>query len=465
MRLASVRRHRPPAIRSFQRWLGDPAAAADLHTAAQQSGRGMGDRFLSMHRHPAATVILGAALWVGSFGAVLAQTPPPSRGENVQNRFETAEPPPDIRVGGYKISPSAATEARYDDNIFVDDRQREGDFILSAGVGARAQSDFVRHALDFYGNVEGSHYITNDSEDFWEGMIGTRGRIDMHRELQLQGDVWMRRLTDPRDSPDNVNGTEPSVYRVFHGSSTLYAGTTGPILSRVEGGVERVINDDVPGATGTIDTSDRDRDEFYGEGQIGYQYLGQQQIYVRARGNKRSYDRQFDNGGFQRDSTGVRAETGITLDLGGLFFADLSVGYQRQDFEDARFGSVGRPVFGVAALWNPTGLTSVTADVRYEFVESFNSPSPGYWLTSYGLGVAHELRRNLIAVGKLILLDRDYERLDRSDLVYGASAGLRYRIQPGLFVEGEYRYRQQDSNEANADYYRNVVFARVRRVF
>jgi hypothetical protein len=424
----------------------------------------MGDRFLAMRGHLAATVILAAALGVGSAGAAKAQTP--ARGENVLNRFENADPRPEMRVGSFRVVPTATAETRYDDNIFADDRNREGDFILSAGVGTKVQSDFVRHGLDLYGQIDGSHYVSNDDEDYWEGLVGTRGRVDVHREVQVQGDVWMRRLTDPRDSPDNVNGTEPSVFRVFHGSSTIYAGTTGPIVSRFEGGAERTINDDVPAAGGgTIDTSDRDRDEFYGEGQVGYQYLGTQQIYVRARGSKRHYDRQFDNGGFQRDSTGVRAETGITMDLGGLFFADVNVGYQRQDFEDPRFGSVGRPVFGVAALWNPTGLTSVTGDIRYEFVESFNSPSPGYWRTGFALGVAHELRRDLVALGKLTLVDRDYEDLNRSDLVYGVDAGLRYRVQSGLFLEGEYRFRQQDSNAVNADYYRNIVFARIRRVF
>lgn len=406
---------------------------------------------------------LGIAIWMGMAAGVAAQVP--ARGDSVLNRFETADPPPDLHVGAYRISPSAKAEARYDDNIFVDDRAREGDFIFNAGVGAKAQSDFVRHALDFYGDIDGSRYLSNDSEDFWEGTVGTRGRLDVHRELKLSTDLWARRATDPRDSPDNVNGSEPSVFRLYHGSTTMQAGTTGPLLSRLELGVDRVNYQSVPSSAGPIDTTERDRDEYYGEGQVGYQYLGTQQIYVRVRGSQRHYVREFDNSGFRRDSTGVRAEAGLTMDLGGLVFADLSVGFQRQDFDDARFGTVQRPVFGAALLWNPTGLTSVKAEGRYDFIESFNNPSPGFWRTIYGIGVEHELRRDLIALGKLSLTDRDYERLDRSDLVYGVDAGLRYRVDRGLFLEGEYRYRQQDSNAANADYYRNIALVRVRRVF
>ena len=390
-------------------------------------------------------------------GNALAQNP--VRGESVLNRFENADPPPNVLVGGFRVIPTVQAEARYDDNIFVDNNDRKGDFITSAGVGTKVQSNFVRHALDFYGNIDGSHYVSNDSEDFWEGLVGTRGRLDIHRELNLSTDLFMRRATVPRDSPDNVNGTEPAVFRVFHGSTALQAGT-GPLLSRFEFGVERVENDSVPSSIGEIDTSDRDRNEYYGDGTVGYQYLGTQQIYLRARGFQRVYDNEFDNSGFRRDSTGVRAEAGITMDLGGLVFADLSAGFQRQDFEDARFGTVQRPVFNAALLWNPTGLTSVTADARYEFAESFNSPS-----ASDGVGVAHELRRDLVAIGRLSLTDRDYERLDRSDLVYGVDAGLRYRVDSGLFLEGEYKYRLQDTNVADADYYRNVAFVRVRRVF
>ena len=380
------------------------------------------------------------------------------------NRFEAAEPPPNILVGGFRVVPTVQGAVRYDDNIFVDNQQREGDFITSAGVGTKVQSNFVRHALDFYGNIDGSHYVANDFEDFWEGLVGTRGRLDIHRELSLATDLFMRRATIPRDEPDDVAGTEPAVYRVFHGSTAIQAGT-GPILSRVEFGAERVENDSVPSSIGEIDTSERDRNEYYGDGTVGYQYLGTQQIYLRARGFQRVYDNEFDNAGFQRDSTGVRAEVGVTMDLGGLVFADVSAGFQRQDFEDARFGTVQRPVFAAALLWNPTGLTSVTADAKYEFAESFNSPSPGYWRGSYGIGVAHELRRNLVATGRLSVTDRDYENLDRSDLVYGVDAGLRYRVDRGVFLEGEYRYRLQDSSAANADYYRNIVFVRLRKVF
>lgn len=406
-----------------------------------------------------------SAPFAGAYSAPYAPVwAAPWRGENVLTRFEATDPPPGYSLGGYRVTPSVQGSLTYDDNIFADDSGRQGDFITSGAVGTKLQSQFVRHALDFYGVVEGSHYLDNNSEDFWEGLVGTRGRLDIHRELQAFGDVSVRRETVPRDSPDDVNGTEPQVYLAYRGSTGLQAGT-GPLIGRMEFGAERVRNDDVPSALGEIDTSDRDRDEYFGEGQVGYQYLGPQQVYLRARGFQRVYDRQFDNGGFERDSTGVRAEAGITLDLGGLVFADLSVGYQRQDFEDARFGTVQRPVGAASLLWNPTGLTSVAASFLYEFIESFNSPSPGYWRQTYAIGVAHELRRNLLATGKLLLLDRDYERLDRNDLVYGFDAGLRYRIDRGLFLEGEYRFRQQDSDIADADYYRNIAMVRLRKTF
>jgi hypothetical protein len=430
------------------------------------SGRGeMGDRVFGFHWRLAGITAIAGAFFLSTAVDGLGQTPDPARGESVLNRFENAEPPPGIQVGGFLLTPTAKAELRYDDNIFVDNSNREGDFITSGGAGARLKSNFVRHGLDFYGSIEGSHYLDNDSEDFWEGIVGTRGRLDVHRELQLSTDLWLQRATDPRDSPDNVNGTEPSVFHVYHASTAMQAGVAGPLVSRLELGFERITNEPVPSSVGTIDTSERDHNDYYVDGVVGYQYLGPQQVYVRVRSFSRVYDNQFDNSGFERDSIGVRAEAGVTLDLGGLVFADLSAGFQRQAFEDSRFGTVQRPVFGAALLWNPTKLTSVTGDAKYEFAESFNTPSPGYWRATYAVGVQHELRRDLVALGRVSLVDRDYERLDRSDLVYGVDAGLRYRIDRGLFLEGEYRYRLQDTNAPDADYYRNVVWARLRKVF
>jgi hypothetical protein len=148
-----------------------------------------------------------------------------------------------------------------------------------------------------------------------------------------------------------------------------------------------------------------------------------------------------------------------------LIFADVSVGVQEQSFDDPRFGSPSNFVWAGSLLWSPSRLTSVRAETNYEFIESFNAPSPGYWRTQHTLTLAHEIRHNLIGIVRALRSDRDFENINREDVIYGADLGLRYRIDRGLFAEAEYRYRTVDNSTTGSDYSRNIALARVRKAF
>src|SRR5262249_2308403 len=153
------------------------------------------------------------------------------------------------------------------------------------------------------------HYISHSDEDYWHGEVTGGGRLDVDRNDRLNLDLAARRLTDARDSPDGVNGKEPTVYKTYH-SGLAYDHDGSILLPRVEVGVDRTVYDDVETSTGaTIDTGDRDRNEVYFDGRLGAQYLSpSEQVYVHVRGNDRNYDRSVDNAGRRRDSSGYRAE-------------------------------------------------------------------------------------------------------------------------------------------------------------
>lgn len=157
---------------------------------------------------------------------------------------------------------------------------------------------------------------------------------------------------------------------------------------------------------------------------------------------------------------------GGTADLGGLVFADVSVGFQEQSFDDARYGSPSSPVGKANLLWNPDRVTSVRLESSYEFVESFDSGgSPGYWRSLSTLRVAHEIAYDWLASARLLYQDRDFERTSRNDDIYGFDLGLSYRIDRGLFLDAEYRHREQESSTPNSDYERNLVLLQIRRTF
>jgi hypothetical protein len=80
--------------------------------------------------------------------------------------------------------------------------------------------------------------------------------------------------------------------------------------------------------------------------------------------------------------------------------------------------------------------------------------------------VAHELRFNLVGFVRGVYQTRDFDKLPREDEVIGGDIGLKYRLDRGLFLDGEYRYRDQDTkNSSSSGYSRSLALVRVRKTF
>ena len=386
------------------------------------------------------------------------------RGEDVADRFRDELPPAGMRIGSFIAHPKVGTRLTFDDNIYASSNNEQSDLIGTLNFGGRIDSDLPQHKLGARANVDINRYLDNSSENNWQGELGASGAYDLDRENKLGADLSVRRAIEPRGDPEDLGGAEPTVYRGYRGALN-YENTNGPWASRVESGVERLEYDDLLSTTGaTIRASDRDRYEPFVSGQVGYRYLGTQQVYVRGQASTRDYDREIDGGGFRRGSDGYRAEVGATADLGGLVFADVSVGYQEQSYDDARFGSPSSPVGKVALLWNPDRLTSVRLESVYEYAESFDTNTPGYWRSMSTLRLAHDFGFDVLGIARLVYQDRDFEGISREDQIYGFDLGMSYRMDRGLFLDAEYRHREQESS-TNSDYGRNLVLLQIRRTF
>ncbi len=391
----------------------------------------------------------------------------PDRRQDVIQRHDTAEPALGYRVGGFRVNPRIAAGLSYDDNIFATQTGKKSDFIFNGSVGARAQTEMTQHFFGLDGQLDYNKFADNGREDFYNANLDGRGRYDIDAVSSLGAEASVRRLTEPRDAPDETGSNEPLEFMVYRGAVN---GQTefGRFVPRLEAGVVRQEYDGGASTTAgvPIRTGERDRNEAFVNGTFGFRYLGPEQVYVRLQANDREYDQTTDNSGFQRSSNGYRAELGATADLGGLIFADVAVGYQEQKYDDSRLGTPGDFVWSGSLLWNPTRLTSVRAETRKEFSESFNTGSPGYWRTLHTLTVAHELRFNLVAFVRGVYQTRDFDKLPREDEVIGGDIGLKYRLDRGLFLDGEYRYRDQDTkNSSSSGYSRSLALVRVRKTF
>jgi len=378
-------------------------------------------------------------------------------------RFERADRSDGLPLGSFRIQPSVSAGMAYDDNIFASSR-RTGDGIGIGRVAANVASQWNRHRLDFFGNLEGGAYINNSDQNYWLARTGVSGRLDVTSELNFDANVFYGRLIEPRDSPDGVDGLEPTVFQIFVANPGV-TWTPGRFLFGGRANFVRVRYNNVPGVNGTIDTEDRDFDEWSGEGRVGYNYLATEQVYLRVRYANRNYVLPVAFDGFQRGQRNYQALAGATFDLGGLIAGEARLGYERYNFDDVRLEGVNAPIGDLTLVWNPTRDTTVTGFVGYAFVPSFVSGSPGFHRTRATLRVAHDFTARFLALGRVLFEDRNYVEASRAEQLFGIDLGVIYRLDRGLFIEGQYLFRTQDGQDGGTGYTRNIVLIQARKVF
>jgi hypothetical protein len=398
------------------------------------------------------------------------------RGQSVTERPRPELDPLGIHAGGFFIYPRAELDQVYNDNIYASGSGRVDDLITVISPSVDVRSNWSNHALNAEAGVSSGFYWDNSSENYTDAFAGTDGRYDITRNLAAFGALRYDHLHEERDSPDNpgfvVGGAaEPVIYDAYSAragvvSRGLKIGYQADVGFRREDfqDVDRV-------GGGTLDQDARDVNVYLANLRLSYEFTPRYEAFVRAGYNHRSYDND-DPAGFTRDSNGYHADVGATIDLTGVTFAEVYVGYVLQDYDASELGKIDGIDFGTRLVWNVTQLTSVSANIDRRVQDSntaallangVTANSPGYLQTNVGLTVDHELLRNVLLSGRIGYQNDDYEKIDRTDDRFDIGAGIRYSFTRNFYLGGSYTYsnRSSDGAAAGGDFNRNLFLIRL----
>lgn len=418
----------------------------------------------------APATVIAAAMMVFTGSAVRAQTPPrtsqdvqsPSdveRGQTVVGRPRPDYDPVGVRLGGFMLLPDLGVQESYNSNIFATNANEKSDFITTIEPKLDLRSNWNNHALNLHADSSINRYASHDSENYTDYTLSADGRLDVLRDFRLYGGAGYQIRHEPRSSPDNQGGVEPTEYTVY-GANAGAEKEFNRLSFRLDGKAERYRYDNVQNAAGaTLDQSGRDRDQYEVGLKTGYEIAPLRQVYLLTNYNTREYDNL--TGGFNRDSDGYLLAAGAQYDLTGLIFLDAYAGYRRQDYSDARLDQIDGWASGVKVTWNITRLTTITGTLDRDVEETTLANSPGYFQTRGELRVDHELLRNLILTGSLGYQNDDFQGIARNDDYYLAGLGAKYLIDRNFSLSGGYGYRTRESNISGSDFDENVVMVRL----
>lgn len=394
---------------------------------------------------------LASSMAVSPLALAQQPAPEPERNVTVEQRRRPQFDPLGIRAGSYLIFPSLTAGGEYDSNVFASENDEEDDFGLLLRPRINMNSQWSRHALNFslFGDI--ARYDEFDENNFEDFGMSANGRLDITRNDKLIGTLRLAREHENRDSPEATARRDILTY--FDGLAQLgYRRDFNLVFFVVTGTFNRVDYQEED-----FNEDRRDIIDLNGDLRIGYKVSPRFNLFVQGDYTVVRYDKTPDTAGFDRDSSGYGLSVGSEIDITGILFGEVQLGYVSRDYDDDDLDGVSGPGGRAQLTWNVTGLTSLIFEASGGIVETTQNGASANLQSNVSVEVQHELLRNVLLNGRLGYIRDDFQGIDRTDNTYRARATVRYLLNRNLSVDGGYEFGTRDSDVNGADYDRHIV--------
>jgi hypothetical protein len=383
-------------------------------------------------------------------------TAPAESGLDVTDRSRSDYDAKGLPLGGFRAFPTLNVKGNYDDNIYRLSTGTTSDWFFSVAPSLLVKSEWSRHSLQFNGGLEQLKYMDQTSEDVLNWNAGANGQLDVLRELYLAGNVDYAQRHEPRSSPNDSFGVEPTPYKDLNTGASLHfkPNRFGVVIG---GNFERLDYDPVARfPTGVNPNDDRDRDLYTGTVRLSYDFSPGYAAFAEASYNSRHFDQTFDRSGLRRDSNGYRVDGGLQFMLSHLLEGEVFVGYLNRKYK-APLSGVSGVDYGANLTWYATPLTTVHLTGARTVDDTTLAGASSEDRRSIAASVDHELTRNIILHANIGYANSEYPGITREDDTFDAGVGAEYLLNRYLSLNVNYSYEDKSSNAAGAPYSDNLI--------
>lgn len=363
---------------------------------------------------------------------------------------------------GWVFLPGLTIGLGHDSNLFATPDDAEGDLYLSVSPSLRMRRAARWGDATLDASATDTRYRHRDGEDSLDYRFDATGNAYVTATAKFFGGLGFGRSHEDRTSPDDVFGTEPT--RFDEGNAHLGFARRGPKVSlRIGGTFQKLRYEDVLDEDGNpINNQDRNRDVFGTGLRVGYALLPKAEVFVQGTLDERRYQWRFDDGGFNRESSGSTWVVGVATRGPGKVEGEVYAGQIRHQFEDAAFERISEPTAGARLRWRVTPATTLSASLDRVVYDTTIPGASSYLDTSVALRVNRTFNERLSARAGLVYARSEFEGIDRTDDVVNPSIGLSYRLTRRVQLDADYRLLQRRSDLASAEYDRHAFFVGLR---
>lgn len=413
----------------------------------------------------AISVLGGLAVSALTMGGVSAQEEAQSLFDRDRNTAVTERQHPGytsegIQRGAFLLRPGFALGVNRVSNVFASTSAAQDDVMIELTPSLGVQTTWSRHSLNAAGSVTRKQFFEFDNENVWNWELEGGGRLDITRDASLSAGLGHQSLTEARTEAGAASTTrEPIAYtnsRAFVSGRNV----VGRILVQGEVGLRTLDYDDQTLLGGGVADQDfRDYTRYEIMARSDYAISPDTALFGRLRLNERRYDLNPPDVALLRDSSGYTLDVGADFDILGIARGLVGIGYTSQAYDDVTLPDISGASVDGQLEWFPTQLTTVTFQASREVDEAPFSGSGGFFRTSTGARVDHELRRNVILSSGFDIVRDDYQDIDRIDDRVTVDIGATYVMNRWIGLRLSWRYVEQDrgGNAAGQGYSTNSL--------
>ena len=356
-----------------------------------------------------------------------------------------------MQIGDFALLSRAELAAVYDDNIEADDDERDEDIFFAFSPSIRAQSLYARHSLGFEAGGTAAEAVKSDNEDFFDWRIGADGRVDLSERRKINAAIGYRHDTEDDEAIDAEENREDLSFHLIDGGLSYNVQgdavgySVGTSFSRLD-------------AEGS-DFDDRDRTTLGARASASYAFSDRLSLFAGPSYSYSTFDEDVADDGDGRDAEVISAQIGAGYKASRTINTSASIGYSYAAFEDPDRKDTDSAIGSIGLTWRPGHGATLQLRAARTLGLTVVDDADSRKTTTGAAILSHRLKlgsRSAISSSVSYQVS-EISDLDRTDHHVGASLGYGYRLTEHLFFNAGYRFSRRDSDEDDADYYRNQI--------
>lgn len=359
--------------------------------------------------------------------------------------------PSRLRIGDFALGGQAATGMAYDDNVEADDDERDEEIFLTFSPSIRAQSVYARHSIGFGAGATAGTALKDSTDDFFDWRVGADGRLDLSERSKIDASVgYSREVEDDEDIDAEDDDSDTPIHSI---DASLGYDVGGERLGfGVNGTVSRL---DIEGD----DFEDRDRTSYGLRGAMRFKWSDDLTLSAGPNYRYSTFDEGVADDGDGRDAEEIGLQIGAGYRVGRTLGARTALGYKLVTFEDSDRDDSDSTTGSVGLTWAPGYGTTLDLKASRSLGLSIEDDEDSRTSTTGSAALVHRLKLgNRSALSSSLALSiRRVSDLDRTDTDLIAGLTYAYRLAEHAFFTSSYRFSQRDSDDEDADYYRNLI--------